>query len=81
MARRVCEAMEPWGDFGDLGLDMAVERHGRIWLLEVNRGLQVHPLAMFEGGEAAVRRVRPTLLPYARFLAGWPPARPAAGRS
>lgn len=76
VARRVCQAMELWGEFGDLGLDMAVDRQGRIWLLEVNCGLQVHTLALFGGGEAAVRRVRQVPRLYARFLAGWPPSRP-----
>lgn len=70
---RVCRALEAHGQFGDLGLDMAVDRSGRIWLLEVNCGLQVHRLAVFGGGEEAVRRARQMPLLYARHLAGWPP--------
>ena len=72
-ALRICQVLEGHGQFGDLGLDMAVDRAGRIWLLEVNCGLQVHKLAIFGGGPEAVRRVRQTPLLYARHLAGWPP--------
>ncbi|HEY8552100.1 MAG TPA: YheC/YheD family protein [Thermaerobacter sp.] len=75
-ALRVCRALEAHGQFGDLGLDMAVDRSGFIWLLEVNCGLQVHRLAVFDGGAEAVRRVRQTPLLYARHLAGWPAVEP-----
>ncbi|GAA3401675.1 YheC/YheD family protein [Paenibacillus hodogayensis] len=57
------------GHFGELGVDLAVDTHGKVWLLEVNSKPSKNdgtPLA-----EGAIRPSVKQTVQYARFLAGF----------
>ena len=57
------------GHFGELGVDLAVDTNGKVWLIEVNSKPSKHdgtPLA-----EGAVRPSAKLTVQYARYLAGF----------
>ncbi|MBH0333868.1 hypothetical protein ABH14_29760 [Brevibacillus brevis] len=65
------------GHYGEFGIDLGVDVHGRVWLLEVNskpsKSAKTVPLP--EGAEELPRRARPSvvrMLDYSAFLSGFP---------
>lgn len=60
-----------YGHLADVGLDLAVDVDGRIWLLEVNGGPD-HTI--FSHDPDAFRRVSAAPMAYATWLAGFAPA-------
>lgn len=55
--------------FGELGIDLAVDHHGRIWLLEVNSKPSKNDNTPMGGG-----KIRPSVkqvIEYARYLSGF----------
>ncbi len=56
------------GHFAELGVDLAIDRSGRIWLLEVNSKPSKDDNSSTSGGE----KIRPSVnktVTYARYLA------------
>ncbi|GEC92925.1 hypothetical protein BBR01nite_52560 [Brevibacillus brevis] len=65
------------GQYAEFGIDLGVDVHGRVWLLEVNskpsKSAKTVPLP--EGAEELPRRARPSvirMLDYSAFLSGFP---------
>lgn len=67
------------GHYAEMGIDLAVDVNGRIWLLEVNSkpSKADNTIQREEGEEVSpVRKIRPSvrrLYDYSAFLAGFPP--------
>lgn len=70
----VCEALDGCGvNCGTLGVDIGVDKKGRLWLFEVNNRDPDPTLALNLGDRALYRRLKTGPLFYARSLAGFPP--------
>jgi hypothetical protein len=72
LATMVCDALDRTGEcYGDLALDISVDRSRRLWLLEANK---LHnPLSPARQGNMSVYlAVRSGPLLYASYLAGFP---------
>ncbi|RNB89575.1 YheC/YheD family protein [Brevibacillus fluminis] len=69
------------GQYAEFGIDLGVDIHGHIWLLEVNSkpSKATTSLNIPEGQEEVPRRARPSvrrLYDYAKFLGGFPKIKP-----
>lgn len=58
------------GCYGDLGLDIGIDRQRRLWLFEVNK-LPFHELPLYAGQEQTYLEVKSGPLLYAAYLAGF----------
>ncbi|MCA1031116.1 YheC/YheD family protein [Bacillus timonensis] len=57
--------------YGNLGIDMALDKHGHIWLIEINNRDPHHSLILSAGDEELFQKVNTKNMLYARFLAGF----------
>jgi len=70
-AAAVCAALDRTGGcYGDLGLDVALDRERRLWLFEINK-LPFHELPLYMGDEQTYLAVKSGPLLYGAYLAGF----------
>lgn len=72
LAVKASRAMEAYGvQYGNLGLDIAIDRKRNIWLLEINNQNPDHYIAKFAGKEEMLLKARRANMLYCKRLAGF----------
>ncbi|MDP4179643.1 MAG: YheC/YheD family protein [Bacillota bacterium] len=72
LAIKVCAELDKCGiNSGILGLDIAVDVHGHLWIIEINNRDPCAVYALDLGDEELYNRLKTTPLYYAKYLAGF----------
>ncbi|MBN8235683.1 YheC/YheD family protein [Halobacillus kuroshimensis] len=72
LALRASEVIENCGfHYCKLGIDIGVDRHGRVWLIEINHRNPNDFVASFTGDKELANRIRTANMLYAKRVAGF----------
>ncbi|GAA4719997.1 YheC/YheD family protein [Brevibacillus fulvus] len=73
LAIDAAKAMEDYGiHCGNLGLDLALDRSDKLWILEINNQNPDHYIALLAGDKATYHQARLYNMQYCKRLAGFP---------
>ncbi|MEW9671608.1 YheC/YheD family protein [Ammoniphilus sp. 3BR4] len=68
---RICRIFDQYGNYGDLGIDLMIDKNGKIWILEVNTLDTYHQFPLHIDDKALYLKVVTTPLNYAKYLTGF----------
>lgn len=71
IAFKVCEVFDKHGNFGDLGIDLMVDKNKKVWILEVNTVDPYHKFPLFINDRDSYQKIVSMPLEYAKFLSGF----------
>jgi glutathione synthase/RimK-type ligase-like ATP-grasp enzyme len=72
LARKAAHTIENCGfHFGKLGIDIGIDKDGRMWLIEINHRNPNDYVATFAGDRTLVNKIRLANMRYAKKLAGF----------
>ncbi|GHI01623.1 YheC/YheD family endospore coat-associated protein [Neobacillus kokaensis] len=71
IAFEICCVFDEYGNYGDLGIDLMVDKDGKVWILEVNTKDTYHRFPLHMNNKKLYRKIVTTPFRYCKFLAGF----------
>lgn len=71
LSYQICTTFDKYGQYGDIGIDLMVDQHEKVWILEVNTLDTYHRFPLHQGNRELYEKVIKNPLDYAKFLAGF----------
>lgn len=68
---QICDVFDQYGNYGDLGIDLMVDIHGKVWILEVNTLDTYHRFPLHLKDKLLYKKVVTQPFKYAKYLAGF----------
>ncbi|WP_134699045.1 YheC/YheD family protein [Ammoniphilus sp. YIM 78166] len=71
LAFEACRCIDGYGNYGNLGIDMAIDKEGHLWIIEVNNNNPDPTIALDMGNKKLFKKIVLTNMLYAKRLAGF----------
>lgn len=71
IALHICKVFDQYGNYGDVGIDLMIDKHHKVWILEVNTLDTYHQFPLHLKDREHYLRVVAAPFAYAKYLSGF----------